>query len=266
MDTKKYIDYLLVAIKAAVLAGEEILKIYASSFSVELKEDRSPLTAADKASHLVIGNQLTDFGYPILSEEGLEIDFEQRKHWTNYWCVDPLDGTKEFIRRNGEFTVNIAFMENKSPLFGIIFQPTTGELYAGFDNVVYFIMAKQIDELTNENLNSFRLKINSGSESQQIKVVASRSHLSSETQDFIDSLKANGSEVSIVNAGSALKFCLLAKGQATIYPRFAPTMEWDTAAGHAILKACGKNIYLSDSNVEMTYNKPSLVNDWFVAR
>ncbi len=266
MDKSKTVNYLLIAIKTAVLAGEEILKIYDSSFSIELKQDKSPLTEADKASHLVIVNRLKDVGFPILSEEGIEMEFEKRKQWTNYWCVDPLDGTKEFIKRNGEFTVNIAFMENNSPLFGIIFQPSKGELIAGFENEVYLINAIQAEELTSENLKLFKLKVDSDKASNMIRVVASRSHLSAETEKFIDALKVNGADVSTVNAGSALKFCLLAKNLADIYPRFAPTMEWDTAAGHAILKACGKNIYLSNSETEMTYNKPSLVNDWFVAR
>lgn len=259
-------ELLISAIKVSVEAGKKILEIYDTAFSVELKDDESPLTAADKASHEIISSELLKWGFPILSEEGKAISYDDRKKWENYWLVDPLDGTKEFIKRNGEFTVNIAFMIGNSPLLGIIYSPVLGTVCAGFNNVVYSLSKADVDGLSVESLHQYELHPAENSSSDEIKVVASRSHLSAETEEFISMLNLNGAKISMVNAGSALKFCLLAEGKATVYPRFAPTMEWDTAAGHAILKACGKNIMLYPSNTEMKYNKPSLVNDWFIAR
>jgi 3'(2'), 5'-bisphosphate nucleotidase len=259
-------DLLISAIKVSVDAGKKILEIYDTAFSVELKDDESPLTAADKASHEIINAQLLKLGFPILSEEGKTIPYDERKKWENYWLVDPLDGTKEFVKRNGEFTVNIAFMVANSPLLGVIYSPVLGNVCAGFNNVVYSMTKADVEDLSIENLHQFELLQEENTTPEEIKVVASRSHLSPETEKFISMLNLNGAKISMVNAGSALKFCLLAEGKASVYPRFAPTMEWDTAAGHAILKACGKNIMLYPSNIEMTYNKPSLVNDWFIAR
>ncbi len=259
-------DLLVSAIKISVEAGKRILEIYNTAFSVELKEDESPLTAADKASHEIISAQLLKWGFPILSEEGKTIPYEVRKNWENYWLVDPLDGTKEFVKRNGEFCVNIAFMVGDSPLLGIIHSPVSGNVCAGFDHVVYSLSGKDVESLTSGNLHQYEIKPAENTSDNEIKVVASRSHLSPETEKFISMLNLNGAKISMVNAGSALKFCLLAEGKASVYPRFAPTMEWDTAAGHAILKACGKNIMLYPSGTEMKYNKPSLVNDWFIAR
>ncbi|MBP6532901.1 MAG: 3'(2'),5'-bisphosphate nucleotidase CysQ [Bacteroidia bacterium] len=259
-------ELLISAIKTSVLAGEKILEIYNTAFAVELKEDHSPLTAADKAAHELISTELLKWVFPILSEEGKTIPYEVRKDWKNYWMVDPLDGTKEFVKRNGEFTVNIAFMDKDTPVFGVIYCPVSGIICAGFNETVYSLNKDQVGKLSVNNLEDFELKVPADPDPNEIKVVASRSHLSPETENFISMLNLNGEKISMVNAGSALKFCLLAEGKATVYPRFAPTMEWDTAAGHAILKACGKNIILHPSNIEMKYNKPSLVNDWFIAR
>ncbi len=259
-------ELLIAAIKTSVLAGEKILEVYNTSFSVELKDDLSPLTLADQASHELISNELKKFDFPILSEEGKEIPYEVRKDWKNYWLVDPLDGTKEFVKRNGEFTVNIAFMEGDSPAFGVIYCPVNGHICAGLNNNVYSLNNSVVGDLSLINLEDFVFSAPVNAPENEIKVVASRSHLSQATEEFISLLNLNGDKISMVNAGSALKFCLLAEGKANVYPRFAPTMEWDTAAGHAILKACGKNILLHPSNKEMKYNKPSLVNDWFIAR
>lgn len=256
---------LLGAIDAAFSAGDAIMKIYSTAFTVELKDDQSPLTAADKAAHAIIQSSLAKYNFPILSEEGKSVSYEERKNWKQYWCVDPLDGTKEFVKRNGEFTVNIAFMENNSPAIGVIYQPVTGDLFAGCNNQVYFCRKENQTTLNENNLSEFILG-SSDPTNNKIVVVASRSHLSSETVDYIEQLKETGREIEIINKGSALKFCLLVLGKANVYPRFAPTMEWDTAAGHAILKAFGKNIFSYPSEVEMVYNKQSLVNEWFVAR
>jgi len=201
-------------------------------------------------------------GLPILSEEGKNISYDERKNWSRYWLVDPLDGTKEFIKRNGEFTVNIALMEDNHPVAGVICQPVKKVAYAGFENSIYkFLYSENLSYETAENIKSL-----SGINSNIMRVIASRSHPSAETEQFIDQLQTSGKKVELLTAGSALKFCILAEGRADIYPRFAPTMEWDTAAGHALLKAAGKNIYLQRDGKEMTYNKPQLVNDWFIAR
>ena len=256
---------LLGAIDAALSAGDAIMQIYSTPFTVELKDDQSPLTAADKAAHSIIQSSLAKYDFPILSEEGKSVSYDERNLWKQYWCVDPLDGTKEFIKRNGEFTVNIAFVENNSPTLGVIYQPQTGNLFAGCNGQVYFFKKEDHITLNENNLSEFIIDSSEPS-SDKIVVVASRSHLSPKTVEYITQLKETGREIEMINAGSALKFCLIAAGKATVYPRFAPTMEWDTAAGHAILKACGKNIFTYPSGLEMVYNKQSLVNEWFVAR
>ncbi len=261
MDTKLN-DLTALAIEAAFAAGEKILEVYNRIFQVEIKTDGSPLTEADNKSHDIIIAKLHSSQLPILSEEGKSIPYEERKKWNTYWLVDPLDGTKEFIKRNGEFTVNIALMINDVPQVGVIFQPTTGKGWAGivgvgaykfnYGNKIFLSQNQKIEfKKNNENL---------------VRVIASRSHRTEETEKFIEDINKNGNKVETINAGSSLKFCLLAEGNADIYPRFAPTMEWDTAAGHAILKAVGRNIYIFPEGNEMPYNKPQLINDWFIAR
>lgn len=243
------------------------MRVYDSEFEVELKGDLSPLTEADRASHELIDQELKKFGYPIMSEEGKSIPFEERSSWNYYWCVDPLDGTKEFIKRNGEFTVNIALMEKNSPVLGVILQPAKNIAYAGIvGESVYYFDESPDEGINPDQLSNYLLQPEQNGTGNEIKVVASRSHRSVETEDFIDDIRKSGKRVSLVSSGSALKFCLLADGKADVYPRFAPTMEWDTAAGHAILKACGRNILLFPEETEMKYNKASLVNDWFIAR
>jgi 3'(2'), 5'-bisphosphate nucleotidase len=251
------------ALRAAILAGKNILDIYEKTFSIDYKSDGSPLTDADKASHAVIMGGLKSTGLPVLSEEGKEIPFDERKKWEYYWLVDPLDGTKEFIKRNGEFTVNIALMHDSKPLSGVIYQPVTGVAFAG-------IVGKGLFRFTNDDQTEFneenRISTSEGIDEKIIRVIASRSHKSEETEEFILKLKHTQKNIELLNAGSSLKLCMIAEGKADIYPRFAPTMEWDTAAGHAILKSVGKNIYLHPAGTEMKYNKPVLINDWFIAR
>ena len=263
MDQKKITELTALAIEAAFTAGKKILEIYNRTITVDYKSDGSPLTEADKASHEIIVHALQISGLPVLSEEGKEIPYEQRSNWKYFWLVDPLDGTKEFIKRNGEFTVNIALMEKHQPRAGIIFQPVKGIAFAGIegDGLYKFSVNEKIvlDD-------SHKLKVNSNTEENKIRVIASRSHKSTETDTFINNLRSSKKNIELLNVGSSLKFCLLAEGIADIYPRFAPTMEWDTAAGHALLKSVGKNIYLHPGGSEMTYNNPKLINDWFIAR
>lgn len=261
-------NLLVIAIKTARKASVEILKVYNSEFVVERKEDRSPLTAADKASHAVITGELEQTGIPVLSEEGQFDPYHTRSSWKNFWLVDPLDGTKEFIRRNGEFTINIAYMENNRPLVGVIFIPVWDVVYAGNGKSLYKI--EKASMLTADEfaaLHNFEVTPDvSANPKDTVRVLASRSHSSPETTKFVKDLEEKYAHVELVSAGSALKFCLLAEGKADVYPRFAPTMEWDTAAGHALLKSVGKNILLVHSGLEMPYNKHSLVNDWFIAK
>lgn len=263
MTNTKITELTLLALKAALIAGDKILDIYEETISVDYKSDGSPLTQADRASHDVIIRELLHTAMPVLSEEGKEIPFDERKKWEYYWLVDPLDGTKEFIKRNGEFTVNIALMHNNQPVAGVIFQPVTGVAYAGIvGEGLYRFLRNDKPEFTKEKKIEIAQEINDS----LVRVIASRSHKSVETEEFILKLKDSKKNIELLNAGSSLKLCMIADGRADVYPRFAPTMEWDTAAGHALLKSVGKNIYLHPAGTEMKYNKPVLINDWFIAR
>ena len=242
-----------IAKKAALEAGKEIIKIYESgNFSIEAKSDDSPLTIADKAAHKVIVSYLEQTGIPILSEEGRDIPFEERASWEHFWMVDPLDGTKEFIKKNGEFTVNIALVHNSKAVLGVVYPPVTGELYWAVKGDGAF---KESDGLV-KKLNTTKKSLwESG-----IKVVASRSHMSIETKKYLNQFK----NAEVVSKGSSLKFLLVASGEADLYPRFAPTMEWDTAAAHAIVSEAGGRIVLEDEATPLTYNKESLLNPSFI--
>jgi 3'(2'), 5'-bisphosphate nucleotidase len=253
------------SIDAAISAGRAILQVYQTPFTVEQKEDKSPLTLADKDAHEIIHRRLTETGIPVLSEEGKMIQYDERRDWKELWVVDPLDGTKEFIKRNGEFTVNIALVKNGISVFGIIYQPVTDVLYFGGLGMKPFKVtdaAKKADG----DLMTDAIDMKNNSSPEIFTIVASRSHLSPETLDFIEKEKKRHGTVNFISSGSSLKLCMLAEARAHIYPRFAPTMEWDTAAGHAILKAAGKNIYSFKTGDELQYNKPDLLNDWFIAK
>ena len=248
------------AIQAACLASKQILEVYSSDYTIEYKDDQSPLTTADKAAHLAIVSILDATGIPVFSEEGKNIPYTTRSSYDVFWLVDPLDGTKEFIRRNGEFTVNIALMEFNKPVIGVIAQPVINKIWCGIPGDGFYSGTMDAPEKIFD-----KYAVVERMDPGKTRVLASRSHRSPETEDFIEDLKRN-SQVEVVSAGSALKFCLLAEGKADVYPRFAPTMEWDTAAGHGILLSVGKNILSYPANETLTYNKPKPVNDWFIAR
>lgn len=256
-----------VAISAAYRAGLEILKIYDTDFDVEKKDDNSPLTLADKGAHKVIEKALSSTQIPILSEEGREIPFAERKEWTRFWMVDPLDGTKEFVKRNGEFTVNIALIENGISIAGVIYVPVTGVMYFGIPEKGAFKISEFLnpDAALDQWITSAE-KLPLTNEGRVYTVVGSRSHKSAETAEFMDELSTEHGEINIVSMGSSLKICLVAEGVADIYPRFAPTMEWDTAAGHAIAKAAGKEIYDHSTGKPTVYNKENLLNNWFIVK
>ena len=242
------------AIHAAEEASKEILIVYHSGdFQAEAKGDNSPLTLADKKAHEVIAKILQSTNLPLLSEEGRSIPFEERKDWEYFWMVDPLDGTKEFLKRNGEFTVNIALIHKGVPVMGVVAVPVTRDVFyadeveGGFvkrDGKTTPLAIRQPVDLNQSGL----------------RIVASRSHMSEETQDFIGKLK----EPTLVSQGSSLKFMLLAEGKADVYPRFAPTMEWDTAAAHAVVKAVGLSVFQHGTEKEVVYNKTDLLNPWFL--
>lgn len=239
----------------AKTAGAEIMRIYESEdFGVEVKGDDSPLTKADRAANTVIvkGLEHLSFRAPIISEENAEVPYEDRKDYEQFWLVDPLDGTKEFIKRNGEFTVNIALIDSGKPLMGIVYTPVTEELAIGIVGEGAWVVGREDQPL---EVASFRMS------DSALRVVASRSHLNEATQTYLAQLN----EPEVVNKGSSLKILEIAKGTAHLYPRLGPTMEWDTAAAHAIVEAAGGSLINQETGQPLQYNKPSLLNPYFVA-
>lgn len=254
-----------IAIKAAVAAGSEIMAIYSKDFQISLKSDHSPLTDADEKANEVINAILKDTDIHLISEENKQIDFEDRKNFDSCWMVDPLDGTKEFIKRNGEFTVNIALITNKRPVLGVIYVPVTRTLYFAFvaDGKGYKIELEK-HFFSAAMMQEAQLLVPNLPVENDCIVVASRSHLNIETELYIADLEQAGKKIFLISSGSSLKFCLLAEGKANIYPRFAPTMEWDTAAGHAICNAVGLKVMQCDLDQELEYNKKNLLNPSFI--
>lgn len=240
----------------ALEAGNTIMEIYNRDFSIEYKDDKSPLTEADLASNEVIIKALEQYNLPIMSEEGKEIAYDERKDWEYYWCIDPIDGTKEFIKKNGEFTVNIALIHKNTPVLGVVYAPALKDMYK----------AKR-GEGAFKNNQRLPLKINETPD-ETITVVASKSHLSEETKSFIDNLTSNIQHPTFISKGSSLKLVMVAEGEADIYPRLAPTMEWDTAAADAIVRESGKMTYQyhSTSLIPLLYNKENLLNPWFIVK
>ncbi len=256
--------FLQLAMRAALLAGKEILKVYRDrDFQIDMKADKSPLTLADKKSHQAIKEFLSESGLPILSEEGKNIPYEERKDWETFWVVDPLDGTKEFIKGNGEFTVNIALIKKGRPVLGVVYAPVLRELYYASKDVATAKLYVKHNEVLGkpEVLNPEMTAANR----DYLVVVASRSHMSEETKAFIEEVVSKSDKgVKTVSKGSSLKFCLVAEGKADIYPRFAPTMEWDTAAGQAIVEFSGGKV-LNIERKPLEYNKECLINPYFLA-
>lgn len=236
----------------ALKAGRAIMEIYAKDFTVEYKDDKSPLTEADLKANEIICNALVNLypNIPIMSEENKQTDYETRKNWQYYWCIDPIDGTKEFIKKNGEFTVNIALIYKDTPVLGVVYAPALELMYCA---------KKGEGAFKNE------IKLPIKREDNKLIIVASKSHMSNETQKFIDNIKTD-KEKKLISMGSSLKLCLVAEGKADIYPRLAPTMEWDTAAADAIVRESGKMTYQFEVDTPVVYNKENLLNPWFVVR
>jgi 3'(2'), 5'-bisphosphate nucleotidase len=249
-------NYLLTAIQAAEEACKVILDVYESpDFQAEQKGDQSPLTLADRQAHAVISVILEATNLPVLSEEGRNIPFEERRAWELFWMVDPLDGTKEFIKRNGDFTVNIALIRNGKPILGVLAVPVTGEVFYALEGRGAFVK-RNASVIPLPKRRSWSL------DQQGLRVVASRSHMTPDTQEFIDRL----SSPTLVSRGSSLKFMLLAEDKADVYPRYAPTMEWDTAAAHAIVNETGLKVLEAGKDSELRYNKENLLNPFFLVR
>jgi 3'(2'), 5'-bisphosphate nucleotidase len=256
MTTEQISTLLNTAIEAAESANIEILKVYRSNdFQAEAKGDNSPLTLADRKSHEVIESILKKTNLPILSEEGTNITYSERKGWEYFWLVDPLDGTKEFLKRNDEFTVNIALIHKGIPILGVVSVPVSGDTYYASKDEGAFIKR-------NGAVTQLPGRVPVDLSASGLRVVASRSHMSEETRSFVDKLK----NPVLVSKGSSLKFTLLAEGAADIYPRFGPTMEWDTAAAHAIVNAVGLKVLREGMNDELVYNKENLLNPFFLVR
>ncbi|PWW00783.1 3'(2'),5'-bisphosphate nucleotidase [Paenibacillus cellulosilyticus] len=251
-------------------AGNEILKVYEQDFDVEYKDDSFPLTIADQRAHATIMKGLTalDPNIPVLSEEGRHVPYDERREWERFWLVDPLDGTKEFIKKNGEFTVNIALIEGSYPSIGIIYAPVLDVFYFGrVGDAAYKLERASEASITNEDeLMNLSIKLSEFNERSVTRVVASRSHMTPETEDFIDKLEAVHGQIEVVSSGSSLKFCLVAEGKADFYPRYAPTKEWDTGAGQAIVEAAGGTVTRYEDNERFYYNRIDLVNGWFLVR
>ncbi len=268
MEIQTLMNLLSTAIRASIEAGMAIMEVYDSGdLKINLKEDQSPLTLADLRSHAVIKSLLQQSDFPMLSEEGRDIPYDERKEWDSFWMIDPLDGTKEFIKKNGEFTVNIAFIENNEPVLGVVYLPVLKRLYYA----VKEWGAHRIDRIDREDVKQFpaalaerSVRLPEKSEGKTTRVVASRSHLSPETKEFIGQLEQSKEKIELLSAGSSLKLCLVAEGRADVYPRLGPTMEWDIAAGHMIITESGGTVRKLDGNF-LEYNKPDLLNPWFVA-
>ncbi len=265
-------NFLELVIRVSVQAGQEIMKIYSTDFDVEIKDDQSPLTVADKNANSVITEALLKTRLPILSEEGKQIPYNERSAWDRFWMVDPLDGTKEFIKKNGEFTVNIALIEKNAPSIGVIFAPALGTLYFGSPSTGSWIIkdaAAKVTALNNEDKFLKRLcmlgkQLPVNDSKRSYTAVASRSHLNEDTSKFIEQLRNEHGEVNFISSGSSLKICLVADGSADVYPRLAPTMEWDTAAGQAIALHAGCKVEQYVSKSPVVYNKEDLLNPFFV--
>lgn len=243
-------------------AGAAILEVYrqTEAIEVETKADDSPVTAADLAAHRILVGTLATLleGVPVLSEEGKLPSWEERRAWTTYWIIDPLDGTKEFIKRNGEFTVNVALVHEGEPLLGVVYVPVQDLVYCGLRGVgARKISAGQNLAIHCRSIDSLRER------NQRFTLVASRRHGTEKVNQLIKKLETTFGELDTMNMGSSLKLCLVAEGKADLYPRLAPTCEWDTAAAHAIVEAAGGQVYKYDLEILRYNTKEELLNPWF---
>lgn len=260
MEKNGHFDLLQVALKAAVEASSEIMSVYAAGFSPNYKKDGSPVTQADLASNSVIEKLLGSTNIPLLTEESLHAPFEERQHWKQLWCVDPLDGTREFIKRNDEFAINIALIENQQPILGVIASPVEQLLLVGGKEVLPSVIT--FDAITNPE--RWQTIDRNPVVNSPIVIATSRTPHSGATLEFVRSTNDQFGQHTFLKKGSALKFFDLALGRADVYPRFAPTMEWDIAAGQAIMESLGGTVQHAFSGEPLIYNKANLLNPYFV--
>lgn len=252
VNQKMLANFLEPVCELAWQAGQEILNVYHGDFEVESKSDGSPLTAADQAAHRTIVNGLAQLtpNVPVLSEEDSDITYEKRAGWEQFWLVDPLDGTREFVKRNGEFTVNIAFIDKHQPVLGIVHVPVSGVSYFACKGAGAF------KQEANQAAEPITVSHYTGGKA---RIVGSRSHAGDALEKFISSV----GDVETISMGSSLKLCLVAEGAADVYPRLGPTSEWDTAAAQAIVEIAGGKVTDTDNN-PLRYNKENILNPWFI--
>jgi len=250
-----------IAIEATIEASKEIMRIYSKPFDKALKKDGSPVTEADLASSRIISSFLSKSNIPIICEEIDVESYEKRKTWNSFWLVDPLDGTKEFINGNGEFAINIALLEKNEPIFGIVCSPVQELILLGGKEIGVFIF-----NFNDAHNSDAWQEINNKPINNPITIATSRRHSSSKDILFFHELQVKFGKTQFIEKGSALKFIDLALGKADLYPRFAPTMEWDTASGHAIISALGGVIIHPETRKSLTYNKEDLHNPHFIAK
>ncbi|MBW1981322.1 MAG: 3'(2'),5'-bisphosphate nucleotidase CysQ [Deltaproteobacteria bacterium] len=288
MTTEFLKHCLSLSLQAATKAGAAILTIYQQDYTVDYKEDQSPITLADTKAHSIIEEFLSNSAapnLPILSEEGKHISYESRRKWDYFWLVDPLDGTKEFIKRRGEFTVNIALIHKGRPILGVVFVPARDLLYFAVDRLGAFRChdeqtlvqlanaadsrqdhAKVLAEILPQAQTLPLVRPDNRNSLTSLRVVGSRSHGGEKLARFVEQARKNYHEVEFVPAGSALKFGLIAEGSADVYPRFGPTMEWDTAAGQCVVELSGGTVLSMTEQTPLRYNKKDLHNPYFCCR
>lgn len=258
-------ELLGIALEAAIRAGKETLSYYKKEIQIDVKDDNSPLTQADLAANKIIETYLLPTDIPILSEEKKPEKYSERKNWERLWIVDPLDGTKEFIKHSDEYTVNIALVEDKKPMMGVVYAPAMDLLYYGVvGHGSYKVSNAALKDVKDLVEDRNRINLPSLNRRDRTVVVASKSHLNEKTQEFLNNLSDRIKDFEINSFGSSLKLCMVAEGAAHIYPRLGPTMEWDTAASHAIVLASGNLLYKYPSFGEMVYNKEDLLNPEFI--
>jgi len=266
--------FLVACVKSALVAGNAILEVYdGPDMEVEKKSDDSPLTLADRRAHEIIMKGIGNPHIPVLSEEGRKIPFKERSQWPRMWVVDPLDGTKEFIKRNGEFTVNIALVEEGVPTMGVVFVPVADGLYfADLEQGAFKIERCRevgIDEKRIETVNGIGSLIDNAvrlpvprDADRPFTIMGSRSHATPELEAYVEEMRREHGDVNFISAGSSLKICRVAEGAADVYPRLGPTMEWDTAAGHIIAECAGASVFRADNGEPLRYNKENMLNPW----
>lgn len=271
IDQAELKHLLYTAVNSAIRAGALIMKVYNSDdFQVNLKSDATPLTLADRMANEEIVKSLMKTRIPVMSEEGRDLLYEERKSWEYFWLVDPLDGTKEFIKRNGEFTVNIALVYNGYPIMGVVYVPVLKQLYFSLHKSGSYRVDFVDKELLNINdfntLFSNKNKLPGDSRRSNYIIVTSRSHLTKETHEYIQQESKKRDNVLTIPRGSSLKICMVAEGNADVYPRFGVTTEWDTAAGQAVAEEAGCMLVSLEDGKRLNYNKECIENPWFIVK